>query len=266
MQAMDKQEARMMLQTYRPGGRDADDPAFAEALSLARQDPELGEWFKRECELDAAISDRLRQGAVPVDLRQAILTGHRSQRQVVRRWPTWWRSPALAWAASVAILVTAGFFFQTNRTSRAVPISITAYRNAMAANLNEPFVFDLRNDQPDQLRLWLTKNQVFQKLELPELLRNGTAIGCKVFEYENLKPALICFTLADKQVVHLFVVEAKAFDGSWVGPDPSLCRCDRWNACFWRKDDLVYLLMSGVGVDAGRLAGIAGLGKMGLPP
>lgn len=258
---MDKQEARMMLQSYRPGGRDAEDPAFAEALALARLDPELGEWFRRECELDAAISDRLQQSAVPPDLRQAILTGHRGQRRVARSGSLWWRSPALAWAASIVVLLVAGFYFQGNRSAPVAPMSITAYRNAMAANLNAPFVFDVRNNQPDQLRQWLKKNGMFKDLELPELLRDGTAIGCKVFAYENLKPALICFTLPDKQVVHLFVVEAREFAGTPVGPDPSLCRCDRWTACFWRKGDLVYLLMGGPEIDAGRLVEIAGLGR-----
>lgn len=260
---MDKQEAKLMLQSYRPGGRDADDPAFAEALALARQDPELGAWFQRECELDAAISDRVRQESVPADLRQAILAGHRSQRRVgIGTSRAWWRSPALAWAASVVILLAAGFYFRDrSRTGLAVPMSITAYRNAMAANLNAGFVFDVRNNQPDQLREWLTKNGICRNLELPEILRNSTAIGCKVFEYDNLKPALICFTLPDKQVVHLFVVEAKAFDGSWVGPDASICRSDRWNVCYWRNEEQVFLLMSGSEVDGGRLASIAGLGR-----
>lgn len=253
----------MMLQSYRPGGRDAEDPAFAEALALARQDPELKAWFERECALDTAVSERLRQSPVPADLHQAILAGHRSQRRAGSSLPwSWWRSPALAWAASVTILVAAGLYFRDGAPSKPVaPMSITAYRNAMAANLNAGFVFDVRNSEPGQLRDWLTKQGVFKNLELPEILRGSTAIGCKVFEYENLKPALICFTLPDKQVVHLFVVEARAFDGTWVGPDPSLCRSDRWNACFWRNDEQVFLLMSGSEVDGGRLAGIAGLGK-----
>ncbi len=261
MLAMDKHEAKMMLQSYRPGGRDAQDPAFAEALSLARQDPELGEWFRRECELDGVISDRLRQSVIPADLRQSILTGHRSQRQVARVFPAWWRSPALAWAASVVLLLAAGLYFRNDVASPVAPISITAYRNAMAANLNAPFVFDMRSSQPEKLGEWLTHNGVLDGLELPKELLGVPAIGCKVFEYENLKPALICFSLPQGEIVHLFVVEAGAFDGIGVGPDPSLCRCDRWNACFWRKGDLVYLLLGGAEMDAGRLAGIAGIGN-----
>jgi len=258
---MDKHEARIILQSYRPG-RDADDPAFAEALAVARQDPELGAWLERECELDAAISERLRQSPVPDDLCQAILAGHRSQRRASHSASTWWRSPALAWAAAMVLLLAAGIYFRDGSKARPVEqMSILAYRMAMATNLNTPFVFDVRNDEPEQLREWLAKNGICKNLELPEILRNSTAIGCKVFEYEHLKPALICFTLPDEKVVHLFVVEARAFEGSRVGPDPSLCRSDRWNACFWRNEEQVFLLLSGPDVDGGQLASIAGLGK-----
>lgn len=255
---MDKQEARLLLQSYRPDGRDAGDPAFAEALALARQDPELGDWFRRECELDTAIAAKLAATEVPADLRQTILTGQRSQRQVTRAGFVWWRSPALAWAAAIAVLLVAAFFFRDQGGS---PMSIIAYRNAMAEHLTSGFVFDVRNEQPEILRAWLAERRVFADLQLPDTLKSSSSIGCQMFEFEGRKSVLICFTLADKKVVHLFVTDAAAFEPRQVGEEPSLCRCDKWNACFWRKGDLVYLAMGSV--NAGQLAEIAGMGPVG---
>jgi hypothetical protein len=252
---MDKQEAKLLLQSYRPDGRDAGDPAFAEALALARQDQELGDWFRRECELDAAIAAKLAATEVPADLRQTILAGQRSQRQLVRADFSWWRSPAMAWAAAIAVLFVGAFFF---RSQGGTTMSITAYRNAMATHLNSGFVFDVRNEQPEILRAWLAERRVFADLQVPDTLKSGRAIGCQMFEFEGRKSALICFTLADKKVVHLFVTDAAGFETGQVAEEPSLCRCDKWNACFWRKNDLVYLAMGSV--NAGQLAEIAGLG------
>ena len=252
---MDKHEAKLLLQSYRPNGQDAGDPAFAEALALARQDPELSDWFRRECELDTAIAAKLAATAVPADLRQSILTGQRSQRQFARPDFLWWRSPALAWAAAIAVVFVAAFFFRDQGGS---PLSITAYRNAMADHLSSGFVFDVRSQQPEQLQSWLAERRAFGALQLPETLLLSNSIGCQLFEFEGRKSVLLCFTLADKQVVHLFVTDAAAFELGQVGEEPSLCRCEKWNACFWRKDGLVYLALGSV--NAGQLAEIAGLG------
>ena len=44
---MTNQEAKFTLSAYRANGQDAGDPAFAEALAQAKQDPALGAWLAR---------------------------------------------------------------------------------------------------------------------------------------------------------------------------------------------------------------------------
>ena len=39
---MNRDEAKLILQSYRPGGQDAGDPYFAAALALAKQDAGIG--------------------------------------------------------------------------------------------------------------------------------------------------------------------------------------------------------------------------------
>ncbi len=100
---MNNEQARFILQAYRPGGRDAADPAFAEALQQARSDPALGAWLTREQALDAAVAAKLRAVAPPAELREAILAGSRVSFAPAqpRRLPAW-----LAAAAALALVVT----------------------------------------------------------------------------------------------------------------------------------------------------------------
>ena len=70
---MDKQRAKFILQSFRPDGEDVHEEAFAEALSLAAEDRQLGEWLARERAQDAAFSAMLSNVAIPDDLRDTIM-------------------------------------------------------------------------------------------------------------------------------------------------------------------------------------------------
>lgn len=69
---MDKERAKFILQSFRPDGEDASEPAFAEALELAAKDRELGEWLAAERAQDAAFAAMLSDVEIPEDLRDAI--------------------------------------------------------------------------------------------------------------------------------------------------------------------------------------------------
>lgn len=71
-ETMDKERAKFVLQSYRPDGEDANEPAFAEALELAARDRELGEWLAVERAQDAAFAAMLADVEIPEDLRDAI--------------------------------------------------------------------------------------------------------------------------------------------------------------------------------------------------
>src|SRR5215470_6851095 len=81
---MDNREAKFILNAYRPGGQDASDPRFAEAIEQARRDPGLEQWFKESVAFDATVTEKLHAVAVPVDLRDNILAGVKISRPL--RW------------------------------------------------------------------------------------------------------------------------------------------------------------------------------------
>ncbi len=70
---MDKEHARFILRSFRADGADAADPEFANALQLAMQDRDLGEWLANERSNDAAFSAALHEIPLPETLRNEIL-------------------------------------------------------------------------------------------------------------------------------------------------------------------------------------------------
>lgn len=71
---MDKEQARFILQSFRPDGSDAGDHDFADALRLAMENRELGEWLAHERAFDAAFAEALGAVDLPQHLRDDILT------------------------------------------------------------------------------------------------------------------------------------------------------------------------------------------------
>lgn len=70
---MDKEQARFILRSFRPDGADAGDQDFAEALKLALENRELGEWLASERAFDGAFANALASVDLPENLRQDIL-------------------------------------------------------------------------------------------------------------------------------------------------------------------------------------------------
>lgn len=77
---MDKEQARFILRCFRPDGADAKNPDFEEALRIATEDRELGEWLARERAHDATFGEALASVPLPCDLRGAILAGLAAER------------------------------------------------------------------------------------------------------------------------------------------------------------------------------------------
>ena len=70
---MDREQARFVLRSFRPGGADARNPDFEEALAVAADDPRLGEWLVGEREQDASVAASLKDLTIPSNLRSSIL-------------------------------------------------------------------------------------------------------------------------------------------------------------------------------------------------
>ena len=70
---MDNTQAKFLLSSFRPDGADAHLPEFANALKLAAENRELGEWLAQERATDAAFAQALNDVPIPEGLRDEIL-------------------------------------------------------------------------------------------------------------------------------------------------------------------------------------------------
>lgn len=77
---MDKEQARFILRSFRPDGADANDPDFAEALKLAVENRELGEWLAGERAFDAEFAQALASVKLAENLREDILACFAAER------------------------------------------------------------------------------------------------------------------------------------------------------------------------------------------
>lgn len=224
---MDRERARFILQSFRPDGADAREPAFQEALELATEDRELGEWLAAERAQDAAFAAMLSDVQIPEDLREAIfdvLSGHGAAEadfdsdfvgalaslrvparlreeilgameveskiiEIPRRHSI---ARTLTWvSSSVALLammaVVFVFFFGAGGNA----IAGSTPRDVEYATirmLESPFfALDLENDRPATLYDWLKSQDLPTPEIVPEGLKDLKGVGCRFLEIGEAK-------------------------------------------------------------------------------
>jgi hypothetical protein len=228
---MNNNEAKFLLRAYRPGGWDADDPAFAGALAQAHRDPELGAWLAREQAFDSAMAAQLGAIVPPPGLREAILTGASVSRasRGAQRWPVW-----LALAASVALLLGTGVMWRMRHATQMDPL--TAF--AMA---------DARFEKP--LYLGEPTNNLRRTLEDPATRLAGLSIdfatlratGCHTLNFAGHDVLQICFNRGG-QTFHLYMVQRDDFPQIAAPTEPHMMKQDGWAAMRWADAQHMYIV------------------------
>ena len=233
---MDLEEAKYLLQSYRPSGKDADDPHFSEALALTQSNPELQGWFARQQGISRAIESKFKEIPVPKDLRNRILTG-----QIERENPRQWTfGHTLAAAAIVLILLTPIAYF-ANRFEASGPQTFAAMKIDMGNYLSRFFVLEMQSSQIDEIQGYLQDEQNFPSFEVPDTLAKYPGIGCQLIDWHDENIALICFNV-DGEVVHLFVLEPTSLDTKSIGSIPEFEQIDRWATYTWTDKSRAYFV------------------------
>ncbi len=200
---MTNQEAQFILNAYRPGGHDAGEPLFGDALQQARQDPALGAWLAREQKHAGTVAAKLREMAPPPALRAAILTGARMSETPAR---SWWSRPAwLAVAAAAAILLVATAVVWPERTS------------AQLAQLTNFAVDDMLHAQHGShgapagaLVALLSQPSTHVALGLPVDFAGLRATGCRTLSLAGHDVLEVCFARGPNEF-HLYMVQSADF-------------------------------------------------------
>ncbi len=232
---MNNDEAKFILSAYRPGGEDAGNAAFAEALSQAAGDPDLARWFEEERRFDSAMSDALRTVPVPRDLQERILSGGKISRPNF----SMRRRGVLALAALLLALAVLGAVVWP-RAARLDRWQQDALALIPTFSTGENS-FDLEGNDPTTLQRWLQAKNAPAPAPLPTGLKGLDSIGCKTFRSGAQLVSLICFHLPNRQYIHLVVTDRATLSR----PPPAQARFARlgnWRTASWSANGRAYML------------------------
>ena len=231
---MDNREAKFILNAYRPGGQDASDPRFAEALEQARRDPVLERWFVDSIAFDTAMTEKLRAVAVPVDLRESIVAGVKISR------PLRWSNPFIKWAIAAALISMAIFGSLIWQNTRAAHLA--GWQNealdVVSSLVRNESSFDAQSHNASELVAWLRANHAPAAQTLPQSLDKLQSLGCKTFSWNGTAVSVICFMRPDGGLIHLITMNTPAASGR----TPRLVQRDHWATATWREGDMTYML------------------------
>jgi hypothetical protein len=236
---MDNREAKFILNAYRPGGQDANDPRFAEALQQVRRDPILQHWFDESVAFDAAMTEKLFASPVPNDLRESILTGVKVSR--APHWKNRWRK----WAIAAALVLSATLGVVIWHNTRSAPVAgwqLQALDGILSSIARNESHFDVISSNPADLVKWLRANQAPTGESLPDNLDKLPSIGCKTIFWHGKPVSLICFTLPEGRAIHLVMTNVSTESDRAIKHEAKVIQQGHWATATWREGDMIYML------------------------
>jgi hypothetical protein len=235
---MNNDEAKFILQGYRPNGADAGDEAFRAALDQARQDPALRDWFSREQAFDMAVTAKLNEVPAPAGLREAILAGSRVSRDDVRQ-TRWWSSPVfLAAAASIAVVFGAALAFWPKQAIAGTGLA----EYVLADTAHDENHMGGKGTEALEAMLADPANRLSRGLPVSfEALRKA---GCRTVTYEGREVLEVCF---NRKGVWFHAYIGRRVDFPAIAATPSFVEKDGLSVASWGDQNLVYLVAGKAG-------------------
>lgn len=235
---MTREEAKQALLLYRPGTADADDPEVAEAITFARADAELAEWFEHHCAFQKKVREEMRSIQAPPWLKNRILLG-----DGIVRMPTptpIYRRPALLWlAAAVAAVVLVCTFLLA--PWRGAPNVLANFQYRMVSSAIRDYRMDIRTHDMEQVRQYLASKGAPKDYQITSGLAKLSLTGAGALTWRGNPVSMVCFNRGDDQMLFLFVVQKSALrNPPPTSPDVTK---EKGNVCVrWSQGDKAYIL------------------------
>ena len=243
---MNRDEAKLILQAYRPGGRDTGDPFFAEALAMVEKDVELSAWFVEQQAFDARIIGSIQQVRVPSRLRAEILAENKTRPAPLL---AWWReifarqSPA-AWAVATLILIVLGVTLFWNHSPFKPGFANYSEQMVDTAMLDQHHVDRDVSDLKIAMAS-LSMDIAENDLALPGRLERGIGLqGCRALEWHGQKVAMLCFMPKAGGHVDVFMTAASIFPDSPPTDQPRFAVSNGSPIASWTHAGEAYLAVS----------------------
>jgi hypothetical protein len=204
-------EARLVLAAWRAGSADPGDPDVAQALDLARRDPELGRWWEAQAAFHGEVAQALRSASPPADLADRILAARKTRHPRFSQPPgpaartarsiPWWT----AIAASLALL--AGLWFAFRPRGESEP-GFDVFRGRMVRAVLREYRMDVVTNDLPAIRGFLAGHRAPSDFELPPTLAATPALGAGLLSWQGQPVSMVCLNGGDLGTLFLFVASA----------------------------------------------------------
>jgi len=238
---MTNNQAKEILQLYRPGTADAVDPAFTDALELCEHEPELKKWFGNHCALYAALRSKFKQIAVPEGLKEQIIAERR-----VHTTPMWQKAVILAGAVAAVVMVAFKLMQPGAPPERH---DFAAYRDNMSSMAAGAYAMETNLTDLDQIRQFLAQKNAIADYVVPDNLKaNAKVVGCVETTWQGKKVSMICFQSGRPprpgfpSDLWLFVSDRTIAKDAPVASNPTLEAANGMATASWTVGNRTYLL------------------------
>lgn len=230
---MSPEEARRILLACRPGTTDASDAEVRAALDLADRDPALGDWWREQQAVQAALRERLRELPLPATLKDDIL----ARRNVVKidAWRSY-RLPLIA-AAAALMLLCALVFLRPGRE----PDTFADFRSRMVRMVVREYRMDVTTSAESEIRDFLRAQRGHADFRLPAPLAQVPLFGAGRLTWQGRPVSMICFERQAGVLMYLFVIDRAAF-GTAPGAQPEFTDVVRRPTASWSDGGQLYVL------------------------
>jgi hypothetical protein len=232
---MDEQQARFILQAYRPGAQDEDAPQFAEALRETARNPQLASWFAEEQAFDQAMAAHLEAVPAPFGLKTRILAQASAP---ANSWKSRWTVGLAALAALLFLLAQVA-----SQWRAAAPASnaLTDYAREMVTFIQLDPPLEMESHDLGAIKNWLARKET-TPMEIPSGLAALEPAGCRILYFRGYDVTLICFHRDGNQLAHLFVVDRAALPKLKAGEGPVFSVEGEWTTASWAEKNHAYMI------------------------
>ena len=238
---MNQDEAKTILLLYRPGPADAGDPQIAEALVLAKRDPELADWLKEHCARQEMLRAKFRQITAPAGLKEQIISEQAAREKII----FWRRNAVLAAAAVVVALIALTPLWFPHRPKYD---TFATYRDRMASIALRGYGMDLTTNNPAAVRAHLAQNQAPSDYVLPAPLEKTAVTGCAIEDWQGAKVSMVCFRTGkplppgEQSDLWLFVIDRSQVKDAPPAGSRQFVQIGRLGMAAWTAGDKLYML------------------------
>jgi len=240
-------DAKTILLLYRPGTADAEDRQIAEALALAKREPELARWLEDHCARQTVLRDKFRQIAAPAGLKEQIISEQAVRAVTISRQR---RNTVFAAVAAMAAVVMLLIVWSSSWLPHPEnnDNTLAFYQNQMVGIALRGYGMDLTTNDPAQIRAYLAQNKAPSDYTLPAALQKTATTGCAVEGWQNVKVSMICFRTGrplppnQSSDLWLFVVDRASLKDAPAAGQPRFTTVNQLITAVWAQGDKVYLL------------------------